>query len=62
MGRAVGSTDGLKQILANEVDFAGSDTPLTNDELAKNGLLQFPTVVGGVVPVVNIPDICPSRS
>lgn len=51
---AVGSTDGLKQVIANEVDFAGSDAPLTDAELAKDGLLQFPTVVGGVVPVVNV--------
>ena len=54
---SVGSSDGLKQILAKEVDFAGSDAPLTDDELTKDGLLQFPTVVGGVVPVVNLPGI-----
>lgn len=59
--QGVGSTDGLKQIVANEVDFAGSDAPLTEQELAKDGLLQFPTVVGGVVPVVNIPDIKPGE-
>lgn len=54
---SVGSSDGLKQILAKQVDFAGSDAPLTDDELTKNGLLQFPTAVGGVVPVVNLPGI-----
>lgn len=59
--QAVGSTDGLKQIVAREVDFAGSDAPLTAEELTKDGLLQFPTVVGGVVPVVNIPDIKPGE-
>ena len=53
----VGSSDGLKQILAKEIDFAGSDAPLTDDELTKDGLLQFPTAVGGVVPVVNLPGI-----
>ena len=57
----VGSTDGVKRIIANEVDFAGSDAPLTDAELTKDGLLQFPTVVGGVVPVVNIPDIKPGE-
>lgn len=57
----VGSTDGVKQIISNEVDFAGTDAPLTDDELAKEGLMQFPTVVGGVVPVVNIPDIKPGE-
>jgi phosphate transport system substrate-binding protein len=57
----VGSTDGVNKIIANEVDFAGSDAPLTDAELTKDGLLQFPTVVGGVVPVVNIPDIKPGE-
>jgi phosphate transport system substrate-binding protein len=52
-----GSSDGLKQIIAHQVDFAGSDAPLTDDELNKNGLRQFPTVIGGVVPVVNLPGI-----
>lgn len=59
--QSVGSSDGLKQIIAREVDFAGSDAPLTDDELAKDGLLQFPTVVGGVVPVVNLPGIKPGE-
>ena len=58
---AVGSIDGLKQIIDKEVDFAGSDAPLKDDVLSKDGLLQFPTVVGGVVPVVNIPDIKPGE-
>ncbi|REG50915.1 phosphate ABC transporter substrate-binding protein (PhoT family) [Paraburkholderia sp. BL6669N2] len=53
----VGSSDGLKQIVAKEVDFAGSDAPLSDGELMKDGLLQFPTAIGGVVPVVNLPGI-----
>ncbi|SOE87872.1 phosphate ABC transporter substrate-binding protein, PhoT family [Burkholderia sp. YR290] len=57
----VGSSDGLRQIIAKTVDFAGSDAPLTDDELAKHGLFQFPTVVGGVVPIVNLPDIKPGE-
>jgi phosphate transport system substrate-binding protein len=57
----VGSSEGLKEVLAKEVDFAGSDAPLSDDELQKNGLLQFPTVVGGVVPVVNLPGIKPGE-
>lgn len=52
-----GSSDGFKQIIAREVDFAGSDAPLTDDQLTKNGLRQFPTVIGGVVPVVNLPGL-----
>jgi phosphate transport system substrate-binding protein len=55
MYHGTGSSDGLKQIIAHAVDFAGSDAPLTDAQLTKNGLLQFPTVIGGVVPVVNLP-------
>ncbi|MGF6596738.1 phosphate transport system substrate-binding protein [Paraburkholderia sp. GAS448] len=57
--RSVGSSDGIRQILAKTVDFAGSDAPLKDEDLAKDGLIQFPTVVGGVVPVVNLPDVGP---
>ena len=49
--QGIGSSGGIKQIIAKTVDFAGSDAPLKDDELAKDGLFQFPTVVGGVVPV-----------
>jgi phosphate transport system substrate-binding protein len=55
--QGIGSSGGIKQILAKTVDFAGSDMPLKDDELAKDGLFQFPTVVGGVLPVVNLPGI-----
>ncbi|WP_144148572.1 phosphate ABC transporter substrate-binding protein PstS [Paraburkholderia sp. BCC1884] len=55
--RAVGSTEGIKEIVASEVDFAGSDAPLSDADLAKNGLLQFPTVIGGVVAAVNLPGV-----
>ncbi|SEJ81196.1 phosphate ABC transporter substrate-binding protein PstS [Paraburkholderia diazotrophica] len=55
--RGTGSSNGLKQVIAHEVDFAGSDAPLTDDQLAKNGLRQFPTAIGGVVPVVNLPGL-----
>jgi phosphate transport system substrate-binding protein len=55
--RSTGSSEGLKQVMAHEVDFAGSDAPLTDDELNHNGLQQFPTAIGGVVPVVNLPGI-----
>jgi len=57
--QGIGSSGGVKQINAKTVDFAGSDAPLKDDELAKAGLFQFPTVVGGVVPVVNLPGIKP---
>ena len=52
--QSVGSGAGLRQIRGKTVDFGASDAPLKDDELAKDGLIQFPTVMGGVVPVVNI--------
>ncbi|MGE5199804.1 MAG: phosphate ABC transporter substrate-binding protein PstS [Rhodospirillaceae bacterium] len=52
--QSVGSGAGLRQIRAKTVDFGASDMPLTDEELAKDGLVQFPTVIGGVVPVFNI--------
>jgi phosphate transport system substrate-binding protein len=55
--QGIGSSGGIKQILAKTVDFAGSDAPMKDDELAKNGLFQFPTVVGGVVAAINLPGI-----
>ncbi|MDN7903385.1 phosphate ABC transporter substrate-binding protein PstS [Burkholderia diffusa] len=55
--QGIGSSGGLKQINAKTIDFAGSDAPLKDEELAKDGLFQFPTVVGGVVPVVNVPGV-----
>ena len=52
--QSVGSGAGLRQIRGKTVDFGASDMPLTDEELAKDGLIQFPTVIGGVVPVVNL--------
>jgi len=52
--QSVGSGAGIKQIKAKTVDFGASDMPLKDEELKADGLLQFPTVIGGVVPVVNI--------
>lgn len=55
--QSIGSGGGIKQITNKTVDFGASDKPLKLDELEKAGLTQFPTVVGGVVPVVNAPGI-----
>ena len=55
--QSIGSGGGIKQIIAKTVDFGASDMPLTPEALDKNGLMQFPTVMGGVVPVVNLPGI-----
>jgi phosphate transport system substrate-binding protein len=52
--QSIGSGGGIKQISAKTVDFGASDMPLMPDQLEKDGLLQFPTVMGGVVPVVNL--------
>lgn len=59
--QSVGSGAGIKQIDSKTVDFGASDMPLKDDELAKKGLMQFPTVIGGVVPVVNIKGIAPGQ-
>ncbi|MCK6425417.1 MAG: phosphate ABC transporter substrate-binding protein PstS [Burkholderiaceae bacterium] len=59
--QSVGSGAGLKQIRSKTVDFGASDMPLKDEELAKDGLVQFPTVIGGVVPVVNIAGIQPGQ-
>src|SRR6516164_11184865 len=58
--QSIGSGGGIKQIEANTVTFGASDMPLKADDLTKKGLVQFPTVMGGVVPVVNIDGINPN--
>lgn len=55
--QSIGSGGGIKQITAKTVDFGASDKPLTPEELDKDGLMQFPTIIGGVVPVVNVSGI-----
>jgi phosphate transport system substrate-binding protein len=55
--QSIGSGGGIKQITAKTVTFGASDMPLKPEELAKNGLIQFPTVMGGDVPVVNLEGI-----
>lgn len=55
--QSIGSSGGLRQIRARTVDFGASDMPLTPEELQKDALIQFPTVIGGVVPVVNVPGV-----
>jgi phosphate transport system substrate-binding protein len=59
--QSVGSGAGLKQIRGKTVDFGASDMPLKDEELAADGLVQFPVVIGGVVPVVNIKGIAPGQ-
>jgi phosphate transport system substrate-binding protein len=55
--QSIGSGGGIKQIKAKTVDFGASDAPLEPGDLDESGLLQFPMIIGGVVPVVNVPGI-----
>jgi phosphate transport system substrate-binding protein len=55
--QSVGSGAGIRQIDAKTVDFGATDMPLTDDQLAKKSQIQFPTVIGGVVPVINVQGI-----
>lgn len=59
--QSIGSSGGIKQIQSKTVDFGASDAPMTPEELDEAGLIQFPTVIGGVVPVVNIDGIKPGE-
>lgn len=59
--QAIGSGGGVKQIQAKTVDFGASDDPVAAAELEKSGLAQFPAIIGGVVPVVNIKGIAPGQ-
>ena len=59
--QAVGSGAGIRQIKSRTVDFGASDAPLRSEDLDAAGLMQFPIVVGGVVPVVNVEGIGPGQ-
>ena len=55
--QSIGSGGGIRQIKGKTVDFGASDMPLKQDELDKEGLMQFPAIIGGVVPIINIDGI-----
>ena len=59
--QSIGSGGGIKQIKAKTVDFGASDMPLKAEELEKEGLMQFPAIIGGVVPVVNLDGVMPGQ-
>jgi phosphate transport system substrate-binding protein len=59
--QSVGSGAGIKQIKAKTVAFGASDMPLKDEELKADGLMQFPTVIGGVVPVINVQGVAPGQ-
>ena len=59
--QSIGSSGGIKQIKAATVDFGATDAPMKGDELTATGLVQFPTVLGGVVPILNVEGIRPGE-
>ena len=59
--QSIGSSGGIKQIKASTVDFGATDAPMKGEELTATGLVQFPTVLGGVVPVLNVEGIRPGE-
>ncbi len=59
--QSIGSGGGIKQIQSKTVDFGASDMPLAADALAKDGLVQFPAIIGGVVPVTNMDSVKPGE-
>ncbi|MBV8548009.1 MAG: phosphate ABC transporter substrate-binding protein PstS [Alphaproteobacteria bacterium] len=59
--QSIGSGGGIKQIKANTVTFGASDKPLTTDELKDGDLIQWPMIIGGVVPVINVKGIAPGQ-
>ncbi|MBS0334435.1 MAG: phosphate ABC transporter substrate-binding protein PstS [Proteobacteria bacterium] len=59
--QAIGSGGGIKQIEASTVDFGASDKPLSLQDQQANGLVMFPTVIGGIVPVLNLPGFKPGQ-
>ncbi len=59
--QSIGSGGGIKQILAKTVDFGASDAPQKPEWLEQNGIIQFPMIMGGVVPVINVPGIEPGQ-
>ena len=59
--QSIGSGAGIKQVQAKTVDFGASDMPLTDQDLQASGLVQFPTAMGGVIPVVNIQGVKPGQ-
>jgi len=59
--QSIGSGGGIAQIKAGTVDFGATDKPLSAEELQAAGLIQFPVVIGGIVPVINIPGAHPGR-
>ena len=59
--QSIGSSGGIKQIRAKTVTFGASDAPVKGDELDKDGMVQFPAIIGGTVPVLNLEGFKPGE-
>src|SRR6266536_6224811 len=59
--QSIGSGGGIKQIQSKTVDFGASDMPMKPEDLEKNGLVQFPAIMGGVVPVYKVEGVAPGQ-
>ena len=59
--QSIGSGGGIAQIKAATVDFGATDAPMSTEDLQKSGLGQFPTIIGGIVPVVNVDGVEPGK-
>jgi phosphate transport system substrate-binding protein len=59
--QSIGSSGGIRQIRAKTVAFGASDAPVTGAELDRDGMVQFPVILGGVVPVINLPGFAPGE-
>ena len=59
--QSIGSSGGIKQIKAKTVDFGATDNPVKYEELEKDGMVQFPAIIGGVVPVINVDGVKPGE-
>ena len=59
--QSIGSSGGIKQIKAKTVDFGATDATLKGEELEKEGMVQFPAVIGGVVPIINLEGVKPGE-
>jgi phosphate transport system substrate-binding protein len=59
--QSIGSSGGIKQIKAKTVDFGATDNPVKFEDLEKDGMVQFPAIIGGVVPIINVDGVKPGQ-
>ncbi len=59
--QSIGSSGGIKQIKAKTVDFGATDNPVSFDDLEKDGMVQFPAIIGGIVAVINVEGVKPGQ-